>query len=59
MKALVVNGLGGGFDLDDVQIATPMGQKFLSMYKRPSRRFTQPCRCHVVRIVSTDMETCR
>jgi hypothetical protein len=23
MKALVVNALGGGFDLDDVQIAAP------------------------------------
>jgi S-(hydroxymethyl)glutathione dehydrogenase/alcohol dehydrogenase len=29
MKALVVNELGGGFDLDDVQIAAPMGREVL------------------------------
>ena len=29
MKALVVNALGGGFDLDDVQIAAPMGREVL------------------------------
>jgi hypothetical protein len=25
MKALVVNALGGGFDLDDIDIAAPIG----------------------------------
>jgi S-(hydroxymethyl)glutathione dehydrogenase/alcohol dehydrogenase len=29
MKALVVNALGGGFDLDDVQVAAPMGREVL------------------------------
>ena len=29
MKALVVNAPGGGFDLDDVQIAAPMGREVL------------------------------
>ena len=29
MKALVVNALGGGFDLDDVQIAAPTGREVL------------------------------
>ena len=29
MKALVVNVLGGGFDLDDVQVAAPMGREVL------------------------------
>ncbi|HEV3060978.1 MAG TPA: zinc-binding dehydrogenase [Vicinamibacterales bacterium] len=29
MKALVVNALGRGFDLEDVQIATPMGREVL------------------------------
>jgi S-(hydroxymethyl)glutathione dehydrogenase / alcohol dehydrogenase len=29
MKALVVNSLGGGFDVDDVQVAAPMGREVL------------------------------
>jgi S-(hydroxymethyl)glutathione dehydrogenase / alcohol dehydrogenase len=29
MKALVVNALGQGFDLEDVQIATPIGREVL------------------------------
>jgi S-(hydroxymethyl)glutathione dehydrogenase/alcohol dehydrogenase len=29
MKALVVNALGGGFDLEDIQIAAPMGREVL------------------------------
>ena len=29
MKALVVNALGAGFDLDDVQVAAPMGREVL------------------------------
>ena len=29
MRALVVNALGGGFDLDDIQIAAPMGREVL------------------------------
>jgi S-(hydroxymethyl)glutathione dehydrogenase/alcohol dehydrogenase len=29
MQALIVNELGGGFDLDDVQIAAPMGREAL------------------------------
>ena len=29
MKALVVNGLGGGFDVEDVQIAAPVGREVL------------------------------
>src|SRR5580704_11318005 len=29
LKALVVNAPGGGFDLDDVQIAAPMGREVL------------------------------
>ena len=29
MKALVVNALGGGFDLDDIDIATPIGREVL------------------------------
>jgi S-(hydroxymethyl)glutathione dehydrogenase/alcohol dehydrogenase len=29
MKALVVNALDGGFDLDDVQVAAPMGREVL------------------------------
>jgi hypothetical protein len=28
MKALVVNALGHGFDLEDIDIAAPMGEKF-------------------------------
>src|ERR1700733_3920570 len=29
MQALVVNAVGGGFGLEDVQIAAPMGREFL------------------------------
>jgi len=29
MKALVVNVLGGGFDLDDIDIAAPIGREVL------------------------------
>jgi S-(hydroxymethyl)glutathione dehydrogenase / alcohol dehydrogenase len=29
MKALVVNALGGGFDLDDIDIAAPIGREVL------------------------------
>src|SRR5258706_11376609 len=29
MKALVVNALGGGFDLDDIDIAAPRGREVL------------------------------
>src|SRR4029077_18813157 len=29
MKALVVNALGGGFDLEDVQVAAPIGREVL------------------------------
>ena len=34
MKALVLNALGPGFDLEDVDIAAPSGAKFLSTCKR-------------------------
>ena len=29
VKALVVNALGGGFDLDDIDIAAPIGREAL------------------------------
>ena len=35
MKALVVNALGRGFDLEDVDIAAPIGREVSSTCKRP------------------------